>query len=162
MENKNVGYLILGIAVVVGIMLFFFSDTAKNLDATCPLVKEELFCPSSAALNSQIYFSLALILLLVVIGLFFIFSKPKEKLVIKKVFEKQKQKTFDLQGLTSEEKQVFKLVQNEGAMFQADIIDRTGFGKAKITRIIDRLEGKDFVERKRRGMNNIVALKDKN
>ncbi len=160
MENKNVGYLILGISVVVGIMLFFFSDTAKHLDATCPLVQEELFCPSSAALNSQIYFSLALIILLVVIGLFFIFSKPAEKIVVKKVMEKVKKKVYDLKGLTSEEKQVFKLVQTEGAMFQADLIDKTGFGKAKVTRIIDRLEGKDFVERKRRGMNNLVALKN--
>tara|TARA_Y100000310_G_scaffold79304_3_gene76019 strand:- start:11104 stop:11229 length:126 start_codon:yes stop_codon:yes gene_type:complete len=33
-------------------------------------------------------------------------------------------------------------------------------GKAKVSRIIDRLENKDIVERKRRGMTNVVVLKD--
>ena len=42
----------------------------------------------------------------------------------------------------------------------ADLIEKTGFGKAKMTRIIDRLEGKGFVERKRRGMTNVVVLDD--
>jgi len=40
------------------------------------------------------------------------------------------------------------------------LIEKTGFGKAKMTRIIDRLEGRCFVERKRRGMTNIVVLKE--
>ncbi|VVB80453.1 MarR family protein [uncultured archaeon] len=159
MRNRNVGYLLLGIAVVVGIILVIFSNTAHELDSTCPLVQENTFCPSSAALSSQIYFSIALIILLVLVALFLIFSKENKEVVIKKIKEKQKQKVYDLTGLNKEEKQVFELVKKENAMFQADLIDKLGFGKAKVTRIIDRLEGRGLVERKRRGMNNIVALK---
>ena len=40
-----------------------------------------------------------------------------------------------------------------------DTPQKTNFGKAKMTRIIDRLEGRGFVERKRRGMTNVVVLK---
>ena len=35
----------------------------------------------------------------------------------------------------------------------------TGFGKVKITRVIDRLEGKNLIERRRRGMTNVVVFK---
>ena len=52
------------------------------------------------------------------------------------------------------------MIQNNKAIFEADLIYKTGFGKAKMTRIIDRLEGKGFVERKRRGMTNVVVMKE--
>ena len=35
----------------------------------------------------------------------------------------------------------------------------TGISKVGISRILDRLENQGFIERKRRGMNNIVVLK---
>ncbi|MBS3065392.1 MAG: MarR family transcriptional regulator, partial [DPANN group archaeon] len=58
------------------------------------------------------------------------------------------------------EKQVLELIQDSRTIFQADLIEKTGFGKAKITRILDRLEGRDFIERKRRGMTNVVVVKE--
>ena len=44
-------------------------------------------------------------------------------------------------------------------MFQSDIAEKTGFDKVKVTRVLDRLEGKQLIERKRRGMTNIVILR---
>ncbi|RLE76927.1 MAG: transcriptional regulator, partial [Thermoprotei archaeon] len=35
----------------------------------------------------------------------------------------------------------------------------TGFSKAKVSRILDKLEAMGLVERKRRGMSNIVLLR---
>ena len=53
-----------------------------------------------------------------------------------------------------------KLVEENKTIFQGDIIEKAGFSKAKVTRIIDRLEGKGFVERKRRGLTNVVVFKE--
>ena len=69
-------------------------------------------------------------------------------------------KILDTSGLKQEEKQVLELIQDSRTIFQADLIEKTGFGKAKITRILDRLEGRDFIERKRRGMTNVVVVKE--
>ena len=94
--------------------------------------------------------------------LFLIFSKQTERIIIRRVKDKRDniiEKTLDLSQLKPEEKQILKLVQENKAIFQSDIIDKTGFGKAKVTRIIDRLEGNGLVERKRRGMTNVVVLK---
>lgn len=62
--------------------------------------------------------------------------------------------------LNEEEKRVIALLKEaEGTMFQSDLVDKSGFTKVKVTRILDVLEGKRLVERKRRGMTNVVILK---
>lgn len=74
---------------------------------------------------------------------------------------KQVQKKPDLKGLDKDEKRVIDLLLKENkAMFQATLKEKLGVGKVKLTRLLDKLEAKQIIERKRRGMNNIVVLKD--
>lgn len=160
MENKNVGWLILGIAAVIVVIVFLFDSALRQIVAsTCNMAQEGIYCPMNVAITQQTYLALAIVAVLVVIGLVLLFSKPKEKIVFKKVKEKTVEKKIDLSGFRSEERQVYNLVKENGTIFQADLIDKTGFGKAKVTRIIDRLEGHGLVERKRRGMTNVVVIK---
>ena len=49
--------------------------------------------------------------------------------------------------------------EGNGSAYQSDIIRKTGFSKVKVSRIIDRMEQKGLVERKRRGMTNLVVAK---
>ena len=62
--------------------------------------------------------------------------------------------------LNDDEKLVFdKIIESEGTIFQSDLVDKTKFTKVKVTRLLDKLEGKGLIERKRRGMTNVVILK---
>ena len=71
-----------------------------------------------------------------------------------------KKKKLDLKNLESDEKKIIELLVNEGgAMFQRDLMEKLDIGKVKTTRLLDKLEAKQLIERKRRGMNNIVVLK---
>ena len=159
MENKNVGYLILGISVlIIGIIFLFNSAMTDIASSSCTM--EKSICPMYKTINQQTYLSLGIVGLLVLVGLVLIFSKPHEKIIIRRVEEKHKKKKIDSSGLNHEEKYVLKLVEENRTIFQADLIEKTGFGKAKVTRILDRLEGKGFVERKRRGMTNVVVLRE--
>ncbi len=162
MENKNVGYLILGIsALIIGIIFLFNSTLSDFVTSSCSLAHGDLYsCPMYKTINQQTYLALGIVGLLIIVGLVLIFSKPNEKIIIRKVEEKHKKKKIDYSGLKSEEKQVLKLVEENRTIFQADLIEKTGFGKAKMTRILDRLEGKGFVERKRRGMTNVVVMRE--
>ena len=45
-------------------------------------------------------------------------------------------------------------------MFQRDLMEKLEIGKVKTTRLLDKLESKQIIERKRRGMNNIIVLKE--
>jgi len=44
-------------------------------------------------------------------------------------------------------------------MFQSELVDENGYTKVKVTRILDKLEGRGLIERRRRGMTNVVILK---
>jgi uncharacterized membrane protein len=160
MENKHVGYLLIGISIVMIIIILLFNSTMRSfVDETCSL-EHGSSCPMYSAISKQTYLAFSVVGILIIVGLVLFFSKPQKEIVIKKVKERKSKKKIDITGLRAEEKQVLDLVQKNKAVFQADLIEKTGHGKAKMTRIIDRLEGKGFVERKRRGMTNVVVLKE--
>ncbi len=157
MKNKNVGYLIVGIAIVIGIIVLIFNIGLKNIVVqTC---SHGGSCTMYDTISSQMWMSFGIIIIILIIGLAIMFTKPKEKIIIKKV--KEKKKKLDLKGLDRDEKKVINLLLNENkAMFQSDLMEKLEIGKVKTTRLLDKLEAKQFIERKRRGMNNIVVLND--
>jgi uncharacterized membrane protein len=74
--------------------------------------------------------------------------------------EKFKFKETDTTKLNADEKIVYDFLKlGNGSSYQSDIRKETGFSKVKITRILDKLEASEIIERKRRGMTNLVVLK---
>ena len=58
------------------------------------------------------------------------------------------------------EKVIVKLaIDDGGTIFQSQLVEKSGFSKSKVSLILDRLEARRVLERKRRGMTNIVVLK---
>ncbi len=162
MENKNVGYIIIGISLLIIIVIFLFNSTLKEIISQgCSLEHAaSINCPMYDSVTKQTYLALGIVGILVLIGVILVFSKPEKEIIVKKVKEKKKAKIFDLSGLKKEEKDAFNLIKQNGTIFQADLIEKLNFGKAKMSRVIDRLEGRGLVERKRRGMTNVVVLKE--
>ena len=109
----------------------------------------------------QTWVSVAIAGLVLAIGLFLIFAKENETIVVKTktITKTEKKKPISLEGLDNKEKQAIQLLQKQGAMFQADLMEKLEIGKVGLTRLLDKLEAKQLIERKRRGMNNIVVLK---
>ncbi len=159
MENKNVGYMLLGVSIVVIGIIFLFNDALRQIvNESCTMAGHDS-CQMYDTITRQTYLSLGIVALLLIVSIVLILSKPYEKVIFRKIKEKKNEKKIDTSGLKNEEKIVLNLVKENGTIFQAELIEKTGFGKAKMTRIIDRLEGRGFVERKRRGMTNVVVLK---
>ena len=156
MKNKNVGFLIIGISLLIIFIIVLFNRGMNSIvNSTC---SEGPTCPMYATINTQTYLSLGIAIFILIIGLFLVLTKESERVVVKTV--KDKKKKINLENLNSEEKQIISLLQKEnGAIFQASLMEKLGLGKVKVTRILDKLESKDLIERKRRGMNNIVVLK---
>ena len=160
MENTHVGWLLVAIAVFISIIISLFGNSTKSvLDHTCPIIAEGYACPAYGAIDDLSYLGWAISGLLIVLGLFLVFSKPKEKIIIKEVEKKVKSRKVDISKLSSEEKKVIQLLSENKAMFQSDIIEKSKIKKVKMSRLLDRLEGEGLIERKRRGMQNIVILK---
>ena len=162
MENKHVGWIMLGISVLIVFLVFLFNNTLMDsVKNSCFIQHGDVkSCEMYDSVNYQTYLALGIVGVLVIFSLFLIFSKPNEKVIVKKIKEKKVVKEVDLSSFRQEEKQVYALVKENGAIFQADLIDKTEFSKARMTRIVDKLEGSGLVERKRRGMTNVVVMKD--
>jgi len=158
-----VGWLVLGIAVVMIFVVFLFNNALQDIvNATCSEAGHGDSCPMYETISRQTNLSLVIVGILILVGGFLILSKPNEKIVEKTVIKKvtEKRKPIDVSNLDSDEKKVVELLQKEGnAIFQADLMEKLGKGKVGITRLLDKLEAKQIIERKRRGMNNIVVLR---
>ena len=68
----------------------------------------------------------------------------------------------DLLGKLSntDEKEIVKLIIAEGGtIFQSQLVDKSGYSKSKVSLVLDRLEAGKILERRRRGMSNVIVLK---
>lgn len=65
-----------------------------------------------------------------------------------------------LPTLKDDEQKVFRAVlDSEGIIAQSELDDLTGVSKSNVSRALDLLESRGYVERRRRGMGNIIVLK---
>ena len=156
MKNKNVGFLIIGLALVLGLIVFIFNNALTTIvNTSC---SHGSSCPMYGTINTQTYIGAALIAIIIIIGLVLIFTKEEKQIITKKI--KDKKKKIILDGLETDEKKIVRLLEKEnGAMFQSSLMEKLEIGKVKATRLLDKLEAKQIIERKRRGMNNIVVLR---
>ena len=155
MENKHVGWIIIGISIVIGVIVWIFNIGLKRIvGETCT---HGPTCTMYDTIAVQTWISLAIAGVIFTIGLVIMFLKQKEKIVVKKV--KEKKKKIDIKGLNAKEKQAVKLLKEEKGMFQKTLMEKLEVGKVGMTRLLDKLESKEIIERKRRGMNNFVVLR---
>jgi len=167
MRNKVVGVLIIVIAALIGFIIFSFNQAMTSIvNSSC---SHGPSCPMWGTISFQTNVSIGIMLFIIVIGFYLIFFSKEERIVtkiktIKSQFEPKKITKENYQkvisNLDNDEKVVFeKIIESQGTIFQSELVEKTKFAKVKVTRILDRLEGRDLIERKRRGMTNVIVLK---
>lgn len=151
-----IGVILIIIAIILAIIIYSFTlELNSNLHDTC--INEEGFCPHAGTLPPISYFSFTVVLILGLFGLFLIVTSRKEKLIEIKGKEKVQAAIGSLSG---DEKKIYEMiVEADGTSFQSELIKESGLSKVKMSRVLDRLEGKGLIDRRRRGMTNVVVLK---
>lgn len=152
MKNRNVGLIILGVAFLILFIILSYNRALESIvNVSC---SHGTACPMYATINTQRDISYALTSFLIIGGLYLVFFSRDKKTMIKQSLKS------NLGRLDDKEKRIVEILNlNNGSSYQSDFIKDTGWSKVKITRILDKLEGKNVIERKRRGMTNIVILK---
>ncbi len=159
MNQKILGALLMIIGVSLFFSIYSYASTLLSLSAelhkNCPL--PEGICPYRRSIPFEYYFGFSLSSIIFATGIYIAFlQKRSEKFT---GVERSKIKKV-IKTLEGEEKQIFGIIVNsDGTIFQSDLVKKTGLSKVKISRILDRLEAKGLIERRRRGMANIVVLK---
>jgi uncharacterized membrane protein len=167
MKNRYVGVMLIIIAGLIGFIVYSFNIALTKIASMSCSMGEA--CPMWSTIEFQTNVSTAMALLVAVIGIYLIFSGEEVRVItkVKRVLPKIEMKKISkdsykeiLSELSSDERIVLeKVIEAEGAIFQSELIEKTKFSKAKVTRILDKLEGKGLVERRRRGMSNVIILK---
>jgi uncharacterized membrane protein len=167
MRNRIVGILVIGIALLIGFIIFSFNQAMTNIvNTSC---SHGSSCPMWGSIEFQTNVSIAIMVFIIAIGLYLIFfgkeeikitkiKTVKQQIEPKKITKENYQKAMSV--LNRDEKTILeKIIEAQGTIFQSELVDKTKFPKVRVTRILDKLEGKGLIERKRRGMTNVVVLK---
>lgn len=159
-SSKYFGWMLIIFSLILFIVLIFVkSNIEKQNLLLCQQAhspEERAQLPSHKGITTWILISaFGVSFLMIITGIYFQF--------LHNLFSDDAKKGYrqvDLSKLSDEEKAVYNIIKNSnGSAYQNELIKETGFSKVKITRVLDRLEQKDILERKRRGMTNIIVLK---
>jgi len=164
MKNRIVGTIIIIIAILIGLIIYLFNRALTEIvSSSCTHGPS---CPMWGSIEFQTNISLIILIFVLGIGIYLFFKQEETILKIKKIKNKNEKliKKEDYQNILSqlknEEKNIFQIIVNEGGgIFQSDLVEKSNLSKVKVSRILDKLEAKNLIERKRRGMTNFVVIK---
>jgi uncharacterized membrane protein len=154
-----------GLIVVAVILITIFSLIKINFDAQGVFLCEAVSsnpsldmtqCPAhTSSIPTFIMIGFFVSALLVAMGVYLLVNKNSTP------HTKHTFSSVDSSSLNDIEAQIYNFIkENKGSVYQSEIVTETGLNKVKVTRILDKLEHNDgIIERKRRGMANIVVLK---
>jgi uncharacterized membrane protein len=154
---REAGYALILISVILFfVMLSVTNDLNRLMYTECNHPAGEI-CPMESSLPLQSYAGFSLDFAIAGFGVFLVYKSRQARR-----FQSEKKQDFErsLKELDGDEKKVYETIAgSDGVVFQSDIVEKTQFPKVKVTRILDRMEHKGIVERRRRGMSNIVLIK---
>jgi hypothetical protein len=159
MNQKILGFILIVSGILLFLVIYSHTSTILSLSAelhkNCPL--PENVCPYKRTIPFESYFGFSLSGMVFLVGLYLTVFQEKLKAGY---FKKIKVKRM-VRGLKNDEKKIFELIlKSDGMIFQSDLVKKTGFSKVKVSRILDKLETKGMIERRRRGMANLIVLKN--
>lgn len=163
MNQQKIGLVILIVSVLVLSLLFYLKfQTDKQMLTTC-----EQSCGNQLGLGctldscpyhqgnsfSWVIVSIgALVALLGGTGLYLSLPQKKEKII--------EEKEYDLTSLNDEEKAIFLYIKEHNTgVYQSSIPKQFNLSKVQATRLLDKFEGLELIERRRRGLSNLIVIK---
>ena len=146
----GVGILVLSFALFY-ILNSFTQQTQFTLESTCGCAPGT--CPMSGNLPVPSYWGYTIILLLSLAGIYLVFAKG-EPVMSRKDWSK------NFKTLNPDERKLYQImIDSEGVMFQSELVEKSGYPKVKVSRLLDKMEARGLLERRRRGMANVIILK---
>lgn len=155
-KNSYIGIGLIAIAIVLALIIGSLRVVEAQAQAdACGMPLEE--CPHAKNLPPEIYAGYSISVIIGLIGAYLIINDLRSA-----KFRSQSAEEFHKVAsvLKGDEKNLYDLVaSSDGVMFQSDLVEKSGLQKVKVSRVLDRLEAQGFLERRRRGMSNVVILK---
>jgi uncharacterized membrane protein len=155
-KNSYIGIGLITIAIVLAFIVSSLRVVEAQAQANaCGMPLEE--CPHAKNLPPEIYAGYSISVMIGLIGVYLIMGDFRSAKIKSQSSEQFGRVASALKG---DEKKLYDLVaSSDGVMFQSDLVEKSGLQKVKVSRVLDRLEAQGMLERRRRGMSNVVVLK---
>jgi uncharacterized membrane protein len=156
---KQIGLAVVAFSIMILATIFILVEEIRELNS---IVCQNYSLPASLYpyINNIPFPAMIGIIIdisLAIFGIFLIVSERHTQRVKTETKDRWKKNLKDLSG---EDKLLFELIGNSGgAIYQSQLVEKSGMNKVRVTRILDKLELQGLIERKRRGMTNLVTLK---
>ncbi len=143
--------------MIILLILASFSIKIAEIESTQCIHPTGGQCPITAHIPSASYAGAALLVVIFILGIKVALKSEAAEKINKEAAEKAK--TF-AKALKGDEKKVYEMIMaSQGAVFQSELVEKMGYSKVKVSRILDKIEGKNLIERRRRGLANMVLIK---
>jgi hypothetical protein len=157
-KNSFIGIGLILVAIVLAMVVGYFRYAVAVVQADqCGMTVDE--CPHAKNIPPEVFAGYTIAIVIGAIGAYLVIGDFRSAR-----FRTQSAQEFHkvAGALRGEEKTLYDLVaSSDGVMFQSDLVDKSGLQKVKVSRVLDKLEAQGLLERRRRGMSNVVVLKNK-
>lgn len=76
------------------------------------------------------------------------------------ILEERRQRWEEVaKTLKDDEQALYRVIMDDGIINQSELVEKTGLSKSNVSRALYGLESRGLIERRRRGMGNVVLLK---
>lgn len=157
MNPQRLGIIIAAVSIItIALLVYAMIEIDNSMRVSCELIHGKEYasvCPYHQEMGVTWIPVLASVLIggLGGIGLYLALSK-NEKFI--------EEKEYDLSKLDDAEKKLFyRIKKDKQGVYQSTLAQEMQLSKVQLTRVLDKLEGLQLVERKRRGLTNIVVVK---
>ena len=158
--TKFIGIVLIILSILLLFVLVSYTQSIQELnqylhkDCTLP----DNICPFKRDIPWEAAMGFSIDVVIFILGILLILA-PKQPELQRKPILRQKNIKAKPANLDSNERKLYETILNSDAIFQSELVEKSGMSKVKITRLLDKLEAKGLVERKRRGMTNVVIAK---
>ena len=153
--QRELGIAIFLISILVGFLFYYLYNQLVEAGATgCGCGADT--CPAATNPPIYVYVGFTFIFFIAIAGIYLALSPETPSPVGREEWNKR------LKTLKEDEKILCQLLlDNDGVLFQSDLVQKSGMNKVKVSRTLDLLQSRGLIERRRQGMANVVILKNR-
>lgn len=163
MESKKLGFLIIGISIILGFMMFSFMNNVnvRSEQLECNPTDE---CKQVNSVLGISHITIGFLSFILALGFYIIFFNKGEEAILKRLEEEKNTKVqenkFDviLKMLDENEKKIISAIKDQDGITQSTLRFRTDLSKAKISQTLADFEKKNLVKRIQKGKTYAVHL----
>jgi uncharacterized membrane protein len=156
METKKLGFLIIGMSIVLSFIIFGYMGKLSGQEKhfNCNPTNE---CQQVQSLFGLSHIAVGFLAFIFALGFYLLFFNKGEKEILKEANEEKTQNTAEdkfnllLRPLDDNERNVLKAIKEQEGITQSTLKYRANLSKAKVSQILTDFEKKNLIARKVKG-----------